>query len=209
MNKRSALIRTQKESTREIKQNERKQKRENIIHEDVDLGRFFELATTNRKYVKCVNLHEKKNELLEVYTDDFELIGSMLIGEIEQKTRSRCKNVDDFETYNKAIGNGGYDSDDVIFTGWFYKLNTPEINNLGRSQYGRGTDFTPDTVEYIGNNCYIPTSGKCFIKCFIYLTGKYYTEEISIFIRTEQRRSNAMTSARIQPFCRNNNILIG
>ena len=42
----------------------------------------------------------------------------------------------------------------------------------------------------------------CFIKCFIYFTKKEYTEEILTFIRSEQRRSKVMTSARIQPFCK-------
>ena len=59
MNKRRILIREQNESNKEIKQNERKQKRENVLEEDIDLGRFFELATTNRKYVNGLNLHEK------------------------------------------------------------------------------------------------------------------------------------------------------
>ena len=44
-----------------------------------------------------------------------------MIGEIEQKTNSRFQNVDDFETYINAIDNSGYDSDDVLFTRWFYK----------------------------------------------------------------------------------------
>ena len=42
----------------------------------------------------------------------------MFIGEIEQKTNFRFKNVDDFETYANSIDNGGYDGDDVIFTEW-------------------------------------------------------------------------------------------
>ena len=129
----------------------------------------------------------------------------MLIGEPEQKTNIRLKNDDDFETYINAIDNTGYDSDDVIFTGWLYKLNTPEFKKVTRSQYGKGTDI----VEYIGNNCYIPTSGNCFMKCINYFTGKDYTEEFLTFIRTEQRRSNLMTSARIQPFCRKHNINMG
>ena len=33
------------------------------------------------------------------------------------------------------------------------------------------------------------------------LTDKNYTEEFLTFFRTEQRQSNAMTSARGQPFC--------
>ena len=202
------LIRRQNESNREIKQNERRQKRENMV-DDIDLGRFFELATTNRKYVNGLNLHEFKNEILEDHTGDFELIGSMLVGEVEQKTNIRFKNVDDFESYNNAIDNSGYDSEDVIFTGWLYKLNTPEFKKVNRSQYGRCTDFKQDIVEYIGNNCYIPTSGNCFIKCINSFTKKHYTEEFLTFIRTEPRRSNVMTSARVQPFCRKDNVNIG
>ena len=199
------MIRIQNESNKETKQNERRQRRENMV-EDIDTGRFFELATTDREYVNGLNLHEIKNEILEDYTGDFELIGSMLVGEVEQKTNIRFKNVDDFESYINAIDNSGYDSDDVIFTGWLYKLNTPEFKKVNRSQYGRGTDFKQDIVEYIGNNCCIPTSGNCFIKCITYFT---YTEEFLTFVRTEQRRSNVMTSARVQPFYRKHNINIG
>ena len=86
LNKRRKLIRRQNESNKETKQNERRQKRENIV-EDIDIGRFFELATTDRGYVNGLNLHEIKNEILEDYTGDFELIGSMLVGEIEQKDK--------------------------------------------------------------------------------------------------------------------------
>ena len=174
--KKKKLTREQNESNREIKRNERRQKRENII-EDIDVGRFLELATSNRKYVNGLILHEIKNEILKDYTGDFELIGSMLVGEIEQKTNIRFKNVDDFERYNNAIDNSGYDTEDVIFTGWLYKLNTLEFKKVNRSQYGKGTDFKQDIVEYIGNNCYIPTSGNCFIKCINYFTKKDFTEE--------------------------------
>ena len=66
-----------------------------------------------------------------------------------------------------------------------------------------------EIVEYHGQNCYIPSSGMCFIKCIKYFTKKDYTEEILTFIRTEQRRSNVMASARIQPFCIRYNINIG
>ena len=208
LNKRKTLIRIQNESNKEIKRNERRQRRENMV-EDIDIGRFFELATTGRKYVNGLNLHEIKNEILEDYTGDFELIGSMLVGEVEQKTNIRFKNVDDLESYIIAIDNSGYDSEDVIFTGWLYKLNTPEFKKVNRSQYGRGTDFKQDIVEYIGNKCYIPTSGTCFIKSINYFTKKDHTEEFLTFVRTEQRRSNVMTSARLQPFCRKHNINIG
>ena len=169
LNRRRVLNRKQNESNREIKRNERRQKRENIV-EDIDIGRFFELATSDKIHVNGLNLHEIQNEVLEDYRGDFELIGSMLVGDLEQKTNIRFKNVDDFESYINAIDNSGYDSDDVIFTGWLYKLNTPELKKVNRSQYGRGTDFKQVIVEYIGNNCYIPTSGNCLIKCINYFT---------------------------------------
>ena len=66
-----------------------------------------------------------------------------------------------------------------------------------------------EIVEYHGQNCYTPTPGMRFIKCVNYFSTKYYTEEFLTFTRTEQRRSNVMTSARIQPICRKYNINIG
>ena len=85
VHKRRALIRKENEENRELKQKERIQKRENVA-EDIDLGRFFELTTSNKIYVNRLFLHENKNEILEDYTSEFELIGSMMIAEIEQNT---------------------------------------------------------------------------------------------------------------------------
>ena len=101
----------------------------------------------------------------------------MLIGEIEQKTNIRVKNIDDYETYINTI-DVDYDAEDVAFTGCFYILNTPEFDKVNRSQSGKITDFEQDIVEYTGNNCYIPTGGSCFIKCINHLTDKDYTEEL-------------------------------
>ena len=64
INKRRALIREQNKRNKKIKQNERKQKRENIINEDFDLDKFFELASTNKIYETGLKLHETKNEIL-------------------------------------------------------------------------------------------------------------------------------------------------
>ena len=99
-----------------------------------------------------MNLHGIKNKFSLVYTGDFELIGSMLIGEKEQITNIRFQNVDDFESYINAIDNGGYDSGHVSSTRWLYILNTPEFKKVNRSQNARGTDFKEDVVEYINNN---------------------------------------------------------
>ena len=42
-----------------------------------------------------------------------------------------------------------------------------------------------------------------------FLTGQDYKQQYLDFIRSEQRRSNIMTKARIQPFCRANQINLG
>ena len=202
------LTREQNLSNREIKRNERRQKRENLVEEDIDLGRFFELATSNKIYVNNLNLHEIKNEILQDYNNDFELNGKMIIGPVEHKTNIRFKNMDEFEKYINAI-DIDYDSEDVTFTGYVCKLDTPHFKFVKRSAYGGGTNYSQEIVEYIGQNCYIPTSGLYFIKCINYFTKKDYTEEFLTFIRTEQRRPNVMTSARIQPFCKKYNINIG
>ena len=67
-----------------------------------------------------------------------------------------------------------------MFTRWLHKVKTLAFNGINRSEYGRGTEFKQDIVEYIGNNCYNPTSGNCFVKCIEYLTVKEYTEEVLI-----------------------------
>ena len=101
--------------------------------EDIDLGRFFEVATSNKIHVNNLNLHETKNEILLGHTGDFELNGKMIIGPIEHKTNIRFKNMDDFESYINAM-DVEYDSEDVTFTGYVYKLNTPQFNRVNRSQ---------------------------------------------------------------------------
>ena len=183
------------------KQNKMKEGKKNIV-EDVDLGRFFELATSDKIYVNNLNLYEIKNEILQNYTGDFELKGKMIIGPVEHRKNIRFKNMDDFERYINAI-DIDYDSEDVNFTGYVYKLDTPQFKVVRRSAFGKGTTYMQEIVEYLGQNCYIPTSGMCFIKCINYFTKKDYTEDFLTFIRSEQRRSNVMTSARVGSFCRN------
>ena len=207
LNKIRKLIKKQNESNKETKRNERRQRRENMV-EDIDIGRFFELATSDNICVDNLNLHEIKNENLEDYTGDFELIGKMIIGPVEHKTNIRFKIMDDFERYINAI-DIDYDYDDVIFTGYVYKLNTPQFKVVKGSAYGKGTNHMQGIVEFCGRNCYIPTSGMCFIKCINRFTKKDYTEKFLTFIRSEQRRSNVMTSARVGSFCRKHNIIIG
>ena len=95
--------------------------------EDFNLGRFFELASSDKIYVNSLNVLDKKNRILQDYTGDFELKGLMIIALIEHKTNIRFENLDDFESYINAI-DIDYDSGDVTFTGYIYKLNTTQFN---------------------------------------------------------------------------------
>ena len=183
LNKKRKLIRRQTESNKEIKRNERherRQKRENIV-DDIDLGRFFELATSNRIYVNNLYLHEIKNEILQGYTGDFELNEKMVFEPVEHRTNIRFINMDDSERCINKI-DVEYDSEDVTFTGYVYKLNTPQFKIVERSACGKSTNYMQEIVEYHGQNCYIPTSGMCFIKCINSFTKKDYTEDFLTFI---------------------------
>ena len=103
-------------------------------------------------------MHEIKNEKLQDYTGDFELSGLTIIGPFEHKTNIRFKNMNDFESYINAI-DIDYDSEDVTFTGYVYKLNTPQFKVVKRSVYGKCTNYMQEIVEYHGQNCYTPTLG--------------------------------------------------
>ena len=162
----------------------------------------------NKIHVIDKYLHEIKNEILENYIGTFEMVGNLKVGDQIRQTHARFRKMDDFEAYINSIDEG-FDADDCIFDGYFYKINTPIFNKVERSQYGNGCDFTHEIIEYRGNNCFIPTKGYCVIKCINFLTGEDYKQQYSEFIRSEQRRSNIMTKALIQPFCRANKINLG
>ena len=81
--------------------------------------------------------------------------------------------MDDFENYINAI-DVDYDSEDVTFTGYVYKINTPQFNKVNRSQYGNGCNFRQQIVEYRGNKSFIPSNGYCFVKCINFFTGQDY-----------------------------------
>ena len=100
----------------------------------------------------------------------------------------RFRNIQDFETYINNIDQE-YEGEDAIFIGDIYKLNNPEFRQINRAEFGRGTDFLKDIIEVKGFNCYIPSSGYCFLKCVNYLTGKDYKKEFLDFIRNEKRRT--------------------
>ena len=166
------------------------------------------LKELNKNQVIDKNLHEIKNEILLDYAGAFETVGNLKVGDQIRQTNIRFRNMASLEAYINAIDEG-YDAEDAIFSGFFYKLKTPQFNKVNRSQYGNGCDFEHETVKYRGINCFIPTKGYCFVKCLNYLSGQDYKQEYLDFIGNEKRRSNIMTKARIQPFCKANNIDLG
>ena len=166
------------------------------------------LKELNKIQVVNKNIHEIKQEILLDYNGEFEMVGNLKVGDQIRQTDIRFRNMDDFESYINSIDEG-YDADDCIFNGYVYKLNTPHFNEVNRSQYANGCSFDKIIVEYRGNNCFIPTKGYCFVKCINFLTGQDYKQHYLDFIGNEKRRSNIMTKARIQPFCRANNINLG
>ena len=136
------------------------------------------------------------------------MVGNLKVGDQIRQTRIRFRNISDYEAYINAIDQD-YDSEDALFNGYIYKLDTPQFNKVNRSQYGNGCNFDKLIVEYRGNNCFIPTKGYCFVKCINYLTGQDYKEQYLDFIRNEKRRTNIMTMARIQPCLRKIGIDLG
>ena len=166
------------------------------------------LRELNKFRVFDKNLHEIKQEMLQDYTGTFEIVGNLKVGDQIRQTHSRFRNIIDFEAYINSVDQD-YDSVDALFNGYIYKLDTPQFNLVKRSQYGNGCDFKHEFIEYLGNNCFIPTKGYCFVKCINFLTGEDYKQRYLDFIRNEKRRSNIMTKARIQPFCRANNNILG
>ena len=120
----------------------------------------FESALKELNKIEVIdkNLHEIKNEILQEYVGAFEMIGNLKVGDQIRQTKIRFRNMDDFEAYINVIDEG-YDAEDAIFNGYIYKLNTPQFNKVNRSQYGNGCSFDKLIIEYLGNNCFIPTKG--------------------------------------------------
>ena len=117
-----------------MKQNEREQKKRIKLMKILFEVNFFEKTSSDKVYVNGLNIHESKGEILLNYIGDFELNRSMVVGPIEHRTKIKFRNVDDFESYIKAI-DVDYDSDDFTFSGYVYILNTPQFNVVKRCVY--------------------------------------------------------------------------
>ena len=80
------------------------------------------------------------------------MVGNIKVGDLIRQTHVRFRNMNDFEAYYNSIDED-YDSDDSIFNGYIYKIDTPQFNKMKRSEYGNGCDFKHEIIEYKGNNC--------------------------------------------------------
>ena len=123
----------------------------------------------------------------------------MVILFVERKTNIGFKNMTESEGYVNAI-DIDYDDEDVTFFGYVYKINTPQFKNVKRSAYAKSINYMEKVVECRGQNCYVSTSGMCFIKSINFFTDKDYTEELGDFIGNEKDRPGVMTSVEFDLF---------
>ena len=91
-----------------------------------------ELKKLNKFQVVNKNLHEIKQEILQDYIGEFEMVGNLKVGDQIRQTHIRFRNMDDFESYINSIDEG-YDADDCIFNGYIYKIDTPQFNKVIKS----------------------------------------------------------------------------
>ena len=129
---------------------EKKKKLDKIKQLEIDLVKIkysknpsklqSELKELNKIQVVNKNLHEIKQEILQDYEGEFEMVGNLKVGDQIRQTHIRFRNISDYEAYINAIDQY-YDSEDAIFNGYIYKIKTPQFNKVNRSQYGNGCSF--------------------------------------------------------------------
>ena len=84
--------------------------------------------------VKDRKLHEIKQEILQDYNGEFEKVGNLKVGDQIRQTHGRCRNVADYKSYIIPIDQD-YESEDAIFNGYIYRIDTPQLSKVNRSQY--------------------------------------------------------------------------
>ena len=84
---------------------------------------------------------EIKNEILQDYKSVFEMVRTMVVEENKKNTNFRLRIFKVYETYINNLDENGYESDDAVFTGYLYKLETPIFFLVNRSGPRKGTDF--------------------------------------------------------------------
>ena len=94
----------------------------------------------------------------EIKFKDFEMISDVFNGEYKQTTAMRIENSEHYELWIIDI-DVEYDANEFLITGYIYILITPERKKAMRPAHGIGTNCEEGTVEAIGKNCYVRTSG--------------------------------------------------
>ena len=84
------------------------------------------LRELNRTQVIDKNLHEIEKGILRVYTGEFGMAGSIIIGDQTLQTQIRFRNLTDYEHYINSI-DSGCNPEDVLFIGYFYKNKNSSI----------------------------------------------------------------------------------
>ena len=79
------------------------------------------------------------------------MVGYLKVGDQIRQTHNRFRIFAGYEAYNNSIDEG-YDAEDAIFNGSFYKINNLQFNLINRSQYGKGCDFKQEIIVYRRNN---------------------------------------------------------
>ena len=133
------------------------------------------LKELNKIHVVNKNLDEIKREVIVEYTGVLEMVGSLKVGDQIRQTHFTFRNVNDYEAYINAIDQD-YDSEDAVFNGYIYKIDTPQFILVNRSRCENCFKFRHDLIEFRGNICFIPTKGYCFVKCLNFLCCEDYKQ---------------------------------
>ena len=89
------------------------------------------------KFTLLIKIYEIEQERLVDYTGEFEMVGKLSVGDQIRETQFRFRNITDYEANINAIDQD-YESEESIFNGYIYKMDTPQFNLVNRSQYGNG-----------------------------------------------------------------------
>ena len=79
------------------------------------------------------NLLEIETEELRDYEADFEMLGSLKVGNQNRQTHIRFRKIDDYESFITSVDED-YVAEDAIFNVSIYNLDTPQFNLVNRSQ---------------------------------------------------------------------------
>ena len=110
---------------------------------------------------------------------------------------------DPFESYHSKLQETS-DTNEWKFTGTVKIVETNIRFNKNRLRAGMGTNYLYQIKEYEGTNCYIPSDGRCFIKCFkkLYplITDADQMFDNFLFNDNRKDRKGIMTNARFGQF---------